>query len=306
MSNSSLTAEHANTSSSLGQSSASVRSGSSWAQSTRTNVHAMDVVWMLAWREWIRFFRQPHRVIAALGQPILLWVLFGTGLHGAFRGDGNQNFMVYYLPGTISLILLFTAIFATISIIEDRREGFLQSVLVSSSPRWTIVLGKAIGGGAIAWVQALVFLALALAVGTAPFSSAIFALIALMAVSAVGVTALGVCFAWPMDSTQGFHAIMNLVLMPLWLLSGAFFPIPSLSDGQPIGQVVMHWLMRLNPMTYPVSGMRHLLVGDTSIINSSTWSPTLASAWIVTLVTSIAAVIAATIVVRKNKIGDAQ
>ncbi len=141
-----------------------------------TRPRALDVAWMLAWREWVRFFRQPHRVIAALGQPILLWILFGTGLHGAFRTDGAQNFMSYYLPGTIALILLFTAIFATISIIEDRREGFLQSVLVSAAPRWTIVLGKAIGGGAIAWVQALIFLALALLVGTATFSFSTLAL----------------------------------------------------------------------------------------------------------------------------------
>lgn len=306
MTNSTLTAEQTSATLSGSLSSATAQAGNSWAESTRTNVHAIDVVWMLAWREWIRFFRQPHRVIAALGQPILLWVLFGTGLHGAFRSNGDESFMVYYLPGTISLILLFTAIFATISIIEDRREGFLQSVLVSASPRWTIVLGKAIGGGAIAWVQALVFLGLALAVGTAQFSSATLALVLLMAVAAVGVTSLGVCFAWPMDSTQGFHAIMNLVLMPLWLLSGAFFPIPALADGQPIGQVVMHWLMRLNPMTYPVAGMRHLLIGDAALANASGWSPTLAAAWIVTVVTTTAAVIAATIIVRKNKLGDAQ
>ena len=170
---------------------------------------------MLAWREWIRFFRQPHRVIAALGQPILLWVLFGTGLHSSFRTGAGENFMNYYLPGTISLILLFTAIFATISIIEDRREGFLQSVLVSAAPRWTIAMGKAVGGAAIAWVQAVIFLGLALLVGTAAWSPSIPALLGLMAVAAVGITALGVCFAWPMDSTQGFHAVMNLVLMPM-------------------------------------------------------------------------------------------
>ena len=276
-------------------------SAKSWPDSKPRSI---DVAMMLAWREWVRFFRQPHRVIAALGQPILLWVLFGTGLHGAFRSD-DQDFMSYYLPGTIALILLFTAIFATISIIEDRREGFLQSVLVSAAPRWTIVLGKAIGGGAIAWVQALIFLGLALAIGTATFSTSTLFLILLMAIAAIGVTTLGVCFAWPMDSTQGFHAIMNLVLLPMWLLSGAFFPIPALTTGQPIGQQIIHWLMRLNPMTYPVAGMRHLIIGDAAIASANTWTPSLTAAWVVTIVAAIGGLIAATVVVRKNKLGDA-
>ncbi len=266
---------------------------------------SIDVAMMLAWREWIRFFRQPHRVIAALGQPILLWILFGTGLHGAFRSGNEQDFMAYYLPGTIALILLFTAIFATISIIEDRREGFLQSVLVSAAPRWTIVLGKAIGGGAIAWVQALIFLGLAILIGTATLSLDTLWLVLLMAVSAIGVTALGVCFAWPMDSTQGFHAIMNLVLMPMWLLSGAFFPIPALTAEQPIGQSIMHWLMRLNPMTYPVAGMRHLIVDGSSAVVTSTWAPSLQMSWAVTIAATVIGLIAATFVVQKNKLGDA-
>ena len=126
-------------------------------------------VWMLAWREWIRFFRQRNRVIGALGQPILFWLLFGTGMHAAFRG-GSQDFMSFYLPGTIALILLFTAIFATISIIEDRKEGFLQNVLVAPVPRWTIAAGKIVGGSAIAWVQAVMFLTLTVAIGSVAFN----------------------------------------------------------------------------------------------------------------------------------------
>lgn len=93
----------------------------------------------LCWREIVRFFRQRNRVIGALGQPILFWLLFGTGLSRSFRmspgAENGQSFLQYYLPGTLVLILLFTAIFATISIIEDRREGFLQSVLVAPVPR---------------------------------------------------------------------------------------------------------------------------------------------------------------------------
>src|SRR5688572_16594269 len=119
----------------------------------------------LCWREIVRFFRQRNRVIGALGQPILFWLLFGTGLARSFRmspdADDSQSFLEYYFPGTLVLILLFTAIFATISIIEDRREGFLQSVLVAPVPRWSMVLGKVLGGSLIALMQGMVFLLLA-------------------------------------------------------------------------------------------------------------------------------------------------
>ena len=235
---------------------------------------------MLAWREWTRFFRQRNRVIAALGQPILFWILFGTGMHSAFRG-GEQSFMSYYLPGTITLILMFTAIFATISIIEDRREGFLQNVLIAPVPRWTIAAGKILGGGAIAWVQALIFVTLAVAVGSIPLGASLAAACLPMLLTSLALTAVGVVFAWPMESTQGFHAIMNLVLMPLWLLSGAFFPVPQPSSEAEIGQWIMHWLMRCNPLSYAISGLRELL-GQTP--GSEMWMPSLTTSWLVTIV----------------------
>jgi ABC-2 type transport system permease protein len=236
---------------------------------------------MLCWREWTRFFRQRNRVIGALGQPILFWLLFGTGMHAAFRG-GDQDFMTYYLPGTLALILLFTAIFTTISIIEDRREGFLQNVLVAPVPRWTIAAGKILGGGAIAWVQALIFLMLAIAVGSVQFNIGLLAVPVLMAISALTLTALGVFFAWPMDSTQGFHAIMNLVLMPLWLLSGAFFPVPQPNASSPVGQWIIHWIMRANPLSYTIAGMRRIL-GNTHQPAVDLWVPSLAECWLVSL-----------------------
>lgn len=260
-----------------------------------------QVVWMLAWREWTRFFRQPFRVIAALGQPILFWILFGTGMHSAFRGAGQGgDFMTYYLPGTTALILLFTAIFATISIIEDRKEGFLQGVLVSPASRWTIALGKSMGGGAIAWVQSVVFLTIAVAIGSLSLDLNLALLLVFMAAAAIGLTSLGVCFAWPMDSTQGFHALMNLVLMPMWLLSGAFFPVPLLTSDQPTGQWVLHWVMRCNPMTYIVGGMRHLMTGDE--FSQLYWAPSLlVSVWVTILFTVLATACATFMVARRQR-----
>ncbi|RMF43343.1 MAG: hypothetical protein D6753_05405 [Planctomycetota bacterium] len=259
------------------------------------------VVWMLAHREWVRFFRQRNRVIGALGQPILFWLLFGTGMHTAFRGAG-QDFMTYYLPGTITLILLFTAIFTTISIIEDRKEGFLQNVLVAPAPRSTIAWGKVLGGGMIAWVQGLIFLGLVMAMGQVPVSGGLAGALVLMAVAAASITAMGVLFAWPMDSTQGFHAIMNLVLMPLWLLSGAFFPVPALVAGSPVGQIVMHWIMRLNPMTYLVAGLRRML--GTVVENPEIWVPGLSTSWIVSVGFLLAALAGAWWVVQRPARGD--
>ena len=183
-------------------------------------------VWMQAWREVIRFVRQRSRVTGAAVQPLMFWLLFGLGLQGSFRpgGEASQSYLEYFFPGTVVLVLLFTAIFATISIIEDRREGFLQSVLVSPSSRWQMVLGKVTGGAAIAVVQAL----LIVLVGMLTLSHAVAwtrlpGLILLLTLGALSLTSLGFVIAWRMESTSGFHAIMNLFLMPMWLLSGAFF-----------------------------------------------------------------------------------
>ena len=149
----------------------------------------MAAAWMLAKREWVRFFRQRNRVTAAVAQPLLFWILFGTGLDGAFQSAGELNFMQFFLPGTLALILLFTAIFSTISVIEDRREGFMQAVLVAPVGRWPVLVGKIIGGSAIAWVQAAFFLGLVWIVGTADPGGAILPLLGLMAVVALAVLA---------------------------------------------------------------------------------------------------------------------
>ena len=250
-------------------------------------VDALSCVWMLSQREWVRFFRQRNRVIGALGQPVFFWLLFGTGMHSAFRG-GNQDFMTYYLPGTFALIVLFTAIFTTISVIEDRKEGFLQNVLVAPIPRWTIAMGKIFGGGAIALCQALLFLVLALLVGSIPLGFSLLGTVALLAVASLSLTGLGFMFAWPMESTQGFHAIMSLVLLPMWLLSGAFFPIPAWTTDSGIGETVLHWVMRCNPMSYIVGGLRHSLPPVTAPAAPiadplAMWLPSLSSSWLVSI-----------------------
>ncbi len=256
------------------------------------------VIWMLANREWTRFFRQRNRVIGGLGQPILFWLLFGTGMHGAFRAGDGSNFMSFYLPGTVALILLFTAIFTTISIIEDRREGFLQNVLVAPVPRWTIAAGKILGGAMIAWVQACIFVLLAIAVGSLAINFYLLPLIGLMFVAAIGLTALGVCFAWPMESTQGFHAIMNLVLMPLWLLSGAFFPVPMVQSQSPIGQHVMHWVMRCNPISYTVSGLRQMMANTPQKLESL-WNPSIGLCWLITIAFALITTLLAIWIIRR-------
>ncbi len=133
-------------------------SNESTISSKPVTVPAWPVVGTLAQRELVRFFRQTNRVFGALGQPIIFWLLFGAGLRSARVGAGDTLDYAHFFPGTLVMILLFTAIFATISIIEDRREGFLQGVLVAPVPRWAMVLGKVLGGAAIAMLQGLVFL----------------------------------------------------------------------------------------------------------------------------------------------------
>lgn len=222
--------------------------------------------WTLCERELIRFFRQRQRVFGAIAQPVIFWILFGAGLGGTFRLGAESgtvaagpSFREYFFPGTLALILLFTAIFATISIIEDRREGFLQSVLVAPLPRWAMVLGKILGGTLIALVQGLIFLALALAFQIELSVASVAAAVGVMFLVAWGLTSLGFVLAWRLDSTQGFHAVMSVLLMPMWLLSGSFFPAPT---GDALVERGVAFLMTINPMTYGVAALRRVLVVD--------------------------------------------
>ncbi len=240
----------------------------------------------LAKREWIRFFRQRNRVVGAMGQPLLFWLLFGAGMNQTFQA-GDVSFREYYFPGTMLLILLFTAIFATISIIEDRHEGFLQGVLIAPAPRWSMVGGKVFGGAMIALLQAMFFFLLSLTLGIRLSVPLVTAVVAWLFLSAVGLTALGFVIAWKTDSTQGFHAIMSLLLLPMWLLSGAFFPVPIPTSGMGLGPLAIHWIMRMNPMTYAMAGLRRLIYTGMpqrmEALNTDTqiWTPSLLTSTLV-------------------------
>ncbi|HEU5179288.1 MAG TPA: ABC transporter permease [Candidatus Polarisedimenticolia bacterium] len=205
-------------------------------------------------REQVRFFRQGSRVFGAFVQPLMFWALFGAGLGASFRpaGAGSASFKEYFFPGTIILVLLFTAIFSTISVIEDRREGFLQGVLVAPIPRSALVLGKVLGGTTLAVLQGAALMVLAPLAGLRVTVVGILESLVIQVVVAFALTALSFCIAWRMESTQGFHAIMTVFLMPLWLLSGAFFP----AEGAP-GWLAI--LMRINPLTYGVAALRRVL-----------------------------------------------
>jgi ABC-2 type transport system permease protein len=193
-------------------------------------------------RDVVRFLRQRSRIIGVLGTPLIFWALIGSGF----------NYMGYLFPGTLVQILLFASIFSTISIIQDRQTGFLQGVLVAPVSRASIVLGKVLGGTAIALTQGTIFLFLGPLVKV-PFSpSGWAAALGVMALVAFGLTALGVLLAWRFDSVQGFHAIMNLFLIPLWLLSGAVFPPDKAVSW-------VRYVMVANPLTYGVDALRRVL-----------------------------------------------
>lgn len=218
--------------------------------------------WTLLWREVVRFLRQRSRVIGALASPIVFWLLIGLGLGSSFRPEGSTQaigYLEYFFPGTLVMILLFTSIFSTISIIEDRREGFLQSVLVSPAPRSSIVLGKILGGTVLAWLQGMLFCLLAPLSGIHLSLEQILGLAGVVFLVGFALTGLGYITAWPMESTQGFHAIMNIFLLPLWLLSGALFP-PS---GAPVW---LQWVMNVNPLTYGVWAVRAMFYPDVAAV----------------------------------------
>jgi ABC-2 type transport system permease protein len=193
-------------------------------------------------RELVRFWRQKSRVLGVVASPLVFWLLMGYG----------SNDLGRFYAGALVLTVMFSAIFSTISIIEDRREGFMLSMLVSPAPRTSLVLGKILGAATLAWIQGLIFLAFAPLAGVrVDVVHAILAAGAIFLVSFT-LTGLGFVIAWKMDSTSGFHAIMNLLLVPMWMVSGSLFPMAT-------AQGVIRAIMWANPLTYSISLLNGLL-----------------------------------------------
>lgn len=216
----------------------------------------------LAHREVVRFLRQPSRIAGAVASPLVFWLLIGFGLSGSFRlpsSPGDVSFLEYFFPGVVILVVLFAAIFSTISVIEDRNEGFLQGVLAAPISTLDLVLGKVLGGTVLALLQGAVFLPLAPLAGIPLAWERLGAVVVVLTLIALAMTALGFLFAWRVSSVQGFHAVMNLILMPLWLLSGAFFPVAG-------GPAWLEAVMRANPLTYGVAALRRALYPEGSAL----------------------------------------
>jgi ABC-2 type transport system permease protein len=205
----------------------------------------------LWWREVVRFYRQPARVVGVIISPLLFWVVigagFGTSLQSAATGTGN--FLHFFFPGALLMIVLFTSIFTMMSVIEDRNQGFLLSVMVAPVHRSGIVLGKVLGGTTLSAIQGLLFLVFTPLIGIR-LGLEQFLIVALVTfLTAFALTALGFAIAWRMESAQGFHAVINLFLIPLWMLSGALFPLSGANGWLRI-------LMEINPLTYGMDALK--------------------------------------------------
>jgi ABC-2 type transport system permease protein len=207
----------------------------------------LPVATLLA-RDLIRFRREKARVLGFVGSPLLFWLLIGSGF-------GNLGF---FFPGTLVLTVMFSAVFSTMSLIDDRREGFLLSMLVSPAPRGAMVLGKILGSTVLACFQGLLFLAFVPLTPLRPGLNGLLEAAAVILLIAFTFTTFGFVVAWRLESTQGFHAVMNLLLFPLWLASGALFPVETAHGW-------VRWLMRFNPVTYMVAAVRWTLEQSTPI-----------------------------------------
>ncbi len=220
-------------------------------------MQALRTVGALTGREMLKFVRDRSRVLGAVAQPLALWVLLGLGFQNTFQPPGGSvegSYGTFLFPGILALVLLFTAIFSTISIVEERTSGFLQAVMVAPTPRTALVFGTALGGTLLATAQALLFLIALPLIDLSPGLLGLGMVAAICVGTGLAFTALGFAIAWRMDTTRGFHAVMNLFLLPLWFLSGAMFP----TDG---AATVLRWLVWANPVSYAVSGLRHGLHG---------------------------------------------
>jgi len=230
------------------------------SRGARGELRAVKVVWK---RELIRFRREPLRLLTALMQPFLFLFVLGTGLSRiASAGTHGVNLRTFIYPGVLCLAVMFTAMFSAASLVWDREFGFLREMMVAPVRRSSLILGKCLGGATVAGFQGVVVLCLAPLVGVSyalPWVAAVFALQLLLAFT---ITAFGVMMAARISQIQSFMALMQMVVLPMFFLSGALFPVAGLPRWLEV-------LNRLDPLTYAVVPMRTVVFSHLDISQSA-------------------------------------
>jgi len=215
-------------------------------------VNAIYILWL---RELKRYTRSRAMVVASLGQPLLYLLVLGFGFGPVFQKAGNGSYLQFVAPGVIGMSVLFTSVFSGIGLLWDRQFGFLKETLVAPVPRITVMIGKTLGGATVATIQGLLVLIICLIAGFRPVSWATLPIaLVFMILTAIVFAGLGMAIGSTLQDMQGFQLIMNFVVMPIYFLSGALFPLTGLPS-------VLSFLTRIDPLSYGIDGLRNVLLG---------------------------------------------
>src|ERR1700745_3542639 len=214
-------------------------------------MHAIFILWL---REVKKYSRSRAQIVASLGQPLLYLLVLGFGLGPVFQKSGNGSYLQFVAPGVIGMTVLFTSVFSGIALLFDRQFGFLKETLVAPVPRIRIMIGRTLGGATVAMLQGTLIFVVCLIAGFRPVSLATIPLgFVFMALIAIVFAALGTAIGSGLQDMQGFQLIMNFLVLPIFFLSGALFPLANL----PVALMV---ITRLDPLSYGVDGLRGALI----------------------------------------------
>jgi len=215
----------------------------------------MMVIYILWLRQIKRYLRSKARIIGSIGQPLLFLVALGFGIGPIYQKASGGNYVQFIGPGVTAMGILFTAVFSGVEIIWDRQFGFLKETLVAPVSRFKIMLGRTLGGATVAMIQGLIIFVLSLLIGSeVPDWRLLPLAFVFMFLIAVIFTALGTAIGSLLEDMQGFQLIINFLIMPLFFLSGALFPLDSLPSS-------ISWIFKINPLSYGVDGLRGAITG---------------------------------------------
>lgn len=215
----------------------------------------MSAIYILWLRELKRYSRSRAQIIASLGQPLLYLLALGFGLGPVFEKAGQGSYLQFVAPGVIGMSVLFSSIFSGIGLLWDRQFGFLKETLVAPVPRLHIMIGRTLGGATVSMIQGLLVIGICILTGFRPlYLSSLPLAVMFMALISIVFAALGTTIGSRLQNMQGFQLIMNFLVMPIYFLSGALYPLNNL----PAGLVVA---TRIDPLTYGIDGLRGAFIG---------------------------------------------